>query len=143
MSSHVKIKNEFNETVKAGCVVINENNQVLLVKDYKKVWTFPKGHAEANETLEQVALRETKEETGYAVQIVKRLSDITYSHPDDGEDIRVAMFLAEPVGKPEKVKEDTYSEWFDKDTARQILAFNNLAPLLDELAVNNFGTYGK
>jgi len=76
MVEHNKIKNKNNETVKAGCVVVNENKEVLIISDKQgKICAFPKGHAENDETLEQVALREVKEETGYDVKIIKRLSD--------------------------------------------------------------------
>jgi ADP-ribose pyrophosphatase YjhB (NUDIX family) len=132
MEHQTKIKNADNETVKAGCVVVNDKQEVLLVKDHKKIWTFPKGHVEENETIEQAALRETKEETGYTVQIINRLSDLIYTHSQDGEKIRVAMFLARPLGNPEQGEEGTESAWYDIVTARKILAFN-LAFLLDEL----------
>ena len=135
MENQAKIKNAENETVKAGCVVVNENGEVLLVINKKiDFWTFPKGHAETGETLEEAALREVKEETGYTVQIIKRLSDLTYSHRETKEKIRVAMFEARPVGDPEKVEEDTQSQWFSIDAEKKTLRYN-LAFLLDELEV--------
>src|SRR3989344_6768188 len=133
MTEHTKIKNGKNETLKAGCVVMNDRNEVLLVTDkQKEIWTFPKGHAESGETLEQVALREVKEETGYTVEIVKRLSDVTYSHGQTGEFIRVAMFEAKHIGDPEKVTEETYSEWFPVPKVRDII-YENLVFIMDEL----------
>ncbi len=112
---------------------MNDHNEVLLVTDQEiKIWTFPKGHAEHGETLEQVALREVKEETGYKVEIVKRLSDVTYTHGQTGELIRVAMFEAKPIGDPEKVTEETYSEWFPVQKVRDII-YKNLVFILDEL----------
>jgi 8-oxo-dGTP pyrophosphatase MutT (NUDIX family) len=117
MIEHTKIKNENNETIKAGCVVVNENGEVLLVSDKeRKIWSFPKGHAENGETLEQVALREVQEETGYEVEIEKRLSDLTYTHGQTGELIRVAMFRAKPIKKSEENLDDeeqySQSVWF-------------------------------
>jgi len=39
MTEHTKIKNENNQTVKAGCVVVNDNDEVLLVSDKEgKIW---------------------------------------------------------------------------------------------------------
>ena len=38
--------------------------EVLLIKDSYGNWGFPKGHVEANESLEAAAIRECKEETG-------------------------------------------------------------------------------
>jgi len=133
MMEHAKVKNEKNEILKAGCVVVNDKNEVLLVTNkQKEIWTFPKGHAEPGETLEQVALREVKEETGYTVEIVKRLSDINYAHGQTGELIKVAMFEAKPIGNPEKVVEGTYSEWFPIQKARGII-YKNLVFIVDDL----------
>lgn len=133
MTEHIKIKNENNETIKAGCVVVNENKEVLLVSgDEGKIWTFPKGHAENDETLEQVALREVKEETGYEVEIEKRLSDLTYTHGQTGELIRVAMFRAKPIKKVNNGEENTQFAWFSIKEAEKSLCYN-LAFLLKEL----------
>ena len=132
MIQQIKIKNNNNEIIKAGCVVMNDKKEVLLVTDKtRKIWSFPKGHAEPGETLEEDALREVREETGYEVEIVKRLADIIYAHGETGELIRVAMFLAKPIkitGSPEK---ETYSEWFSIEEAKKII-YPNLIYLLDE-----------
>ena len=133
MEGQIKIKNENNETIKAGCVVVNENNEVLLVsrKD-ENIWSFPKGHAENGETLEQVALREVKEETGYEVEIIKRLSDLTYTHGQTGELIRVAMFKAKPIKKTGDGEKNTQFAWFSIKEAKKTLYYN-LSFLLKEL----------
>jgi len=117
MTEHVKIKNENNETIKAGCVVINDKNEVLLVSDKTgKIWSFPKGHAENGETIEQVAIREVKEETGYEVEILKRLPDLAYNQGQTGEPIRVIMFKAKLIEKSVKNLDDgekySQSAWF-------------------------------
>lgn len=43
-------------------------------------WVFPKGKIKAGETLEQAALRETKEETGLDVIIYKKLISYSYTY---------------------------------------------------------------
>ncbi len=44
--------------------------QFLLMRHHDR-WDLPKGHSEADETLEQTALRETEEETGIAAAKIK------------------------------------------------------------------------
>jgi 8-oxo-dGTP pyrophosphatase MutT (NUDIX family) len=137
MTEHNKIKNENNEIIKAGCVVVNEKSEVLLVSDKEgKIWSFPKGHAKEGETLEQVAFREVQEETGYEVDIIKRLSDLTYTHGKTGELIRVAMFKAKPIRELEKHLDDgeKYSQsiWFARNEAKKVI-YHNLSFLLDEI----------
>lgn len=127
--SRVKITNSKGETIKAGCLVLNDNGQVLLVTDKSRtIWAFPKGHAEVGETEEQVAMRETLEETGYKVSLIKRLPDLSYKHGETGEPIRVALFLAKPIelsGQPEEE-----NEWLTIDAARKVL-YPNLVTYLD------------
>ncbi len=137
MDENIKIKNENNETIKAGCVVVDEN-KVLLISDKEgKIWTFPKGHSENGETLEQVALRETEEETGYKVEIIKRLSDLTYKHGQTGENIRVAMFQAKPLEETGIKEEKTQSKWFSIDEAKEFLYYN-LKSYLAEIGLIQF-----
>ncbi len=49
---------------KAGVILINDENHILLVQNYDGKWTFPKGGIECGETTEDAALRELFEETG-------------------------------------------------------------------------------
>ena len=51
-----------------GTMCFNQN-KILMVKHNKGHWAFPKGHVEENETEQETALRETKEETGLIVSI--------------------------------------------------------------------------
>ena len=123
-----KIKNQEGETIKAGCVVI-QGDRVLLVADKaKEVWTFPKGHVELNETLEDTAVRETHEETGYTVKLLNRLPDLVYVNKKTGEPIRVAMFLAKTQEFLDKGEE--FSEWIELERAKKIL-YPNLRQYID------------
>lgn len=127
------IRNENNEILKAGCVILNEKGEVLLIGNLEgDKWAFPKGHAEEGETMEQVALREIKEETGLTVKILKKLPDITYNHLKTGEPIRIAMFLANPLGYEITPEPETQVKFFRIEEAKQILR-TNLAFILDEL----------
>lgn len=125
-----RIKNGQGETVKAGCVVFDESGKLLVVtpKD-RKTWGLPKGHAEVGERAEQVAVRETYEETGYEVRIIRQLDDLIYKHPKRNEHIRVHLFLAE-AGKQTGKPEENY-KWMTADEAKSLL-YPNIIKHLDE-----------
>lgn len=53
----------------AGCVVLNEDNQVCMIVEKGK-YLLPKGHLEEKETLKQCAIREVKEETGLDAEVI-------------------------------------------------------------------------
>ena len=71
----------------ACLAIINENNEVLMVKaGYKDHWTFPSGIVEEGESPKLAAIRETLEETGLIVsdEHVKLLA-IIYTTGKDGD----------------------------------------------------------
>ena len=48
----------------AGGFVLNDLSQIVLVQNKSDSWTFPKGHVEEREGIEEAARREIHEETG-------------------------------------------------------------------------------
>lgn len=132
MSRPEAIINSEGEILKAGCVIFNDAGEVLLVNDdIRKMWTFPKGHMEIGETVGQTAVREVKEETGYEVELLKRLSDTCYRNSQTDETIRVAFFKARIMGDRMTAEAGTYSRWMSLEQAR-ILIPDNLLKTLDE-----------
>jgi 8-oxo-dGTP diphosphatase len=65
------------ELIQICSVVIKRDDTYLLVQEAKakayKLWSLPGGHLEKGESLEQAAIREAKEETGYSVKLVKKV----------------------------------------------------------------------
>ncbi|HKD65593.1 MAG TPA: NUDIX domain-containing protein [Candidatus Binataceae bacterium] len=56
-----------------------EKAEVVLVKPAgKETWVMPKGGLESKETVEQAAMRECEEETGFKVSIDQPLGDVSY-----------------------------------------------------------------
>lgn len=60
----------------AGCV-IKFDGKFLLVQEKQKraygLWNLPAGHVDKGETIEQAAVREAKEESGFDVEIIRKL----------------------------------------------------------------------
>lgn len=128
--------------VTADCVVITteEVPKVLLIQranePYKDCWAFPGGFMEMNETTEQCAIRELKEETGLDVREIKQLG--CYSEVDRdprGRTITVAYlaFVDEPL-EVQGLDDAANAEWF-KLTSLPQLAFDHSIILND--AINN------
>jgi 8-oxo-dGTP pyrophosphatase MutT (NUDIX family) len=81
--------------IRSGVFII-KNNKILLFQRPAGYWYFPGGKVENNETSEQTAIRETKEETGLKVKIVKLL----YVHELRRRCHRTLelIYLAKPIG---------------------------------------------
>jgi 8-oxo-dGTP pyrophosphatase MutT (NUDIX family) len=75
--------------------------EILLVhRRSPRLWALPKGTPDAGETIEETALRETREETGIAVEIESRLRSIRYFFVRSSTRFHktVHFFLMRPVG---------------------------------------------
>ena len=57
--------------VSAATIILNEANEILLIKGPRRGWEFPGGQVEEGESLHDAAIREAKEESGADVEIVK------------------------------------------------------------------------
>ncbi|MCM3759012.1 NUDIX hydrolase [Sporosarcina aquimarina] len=57
--------------VSAATIVINNKNELLLIKGPRRGWEMPGGQVEEGESLKDAAIRETKEESGIDIEIVK------------------------------------------------------------------------
>ncbi|CDQ17817.1 ADP-ribose pyrophosphatase YjhB, NUDIX family [Halobacillus karajensis] len=55
----------------AATIILNEENKILLIKGPKRGWEMPGGQVEENESLKEAAIRETKEECGLEIEIVR------------------------------------------------------------------------
>lgn len=105
----------------ASVVVVDEAGRILLQRRVDNgMWALPGGGMRIGESLPACAVRETREETGYEVELVGIVG--TYTNPghvfayDDGE-VRQEFsicFLARPVGGALAVSEEsTDVRWFE------------------------------
>lgn len=118
------------ETKKAGCIVVNlDTKQIALIfRDYYNDYTFPKGHLEDGETLEECAIRETAEETKRDCKIVKTIAPYIdrYVTPR-GENCVCYMYVAIDTGKSDNDSTDTHDlVWIPFESVEKKLSYESL-----------------
>ena len=106
----------------AGCICIN-GDRVLLIR-YFSHYSFPKGHIENGETVEDAALRETEEETGIKAEIAASPVIVPSQRP--GDERKVYFFPSIYVsGEPQPQKGETdEAMWVGIDKAYSLLSFD-------------------
>ena len=123
----------------AGAVVFIANKEIkyLLLHYEAGHWDFPKGHVEKNETAEEAAVREIKEETGIEkIEILSGFKEkIHYFYKLEGtlKSKEVIFFLAK--AKKEKVKlsfEHIGFEWLSYEKAVERLTYKNAKEILEK-----------
>lgn len=121
-----------------GCIII-ENSKVLLIKQIKGIWGFPKGHVEKDETELETAIREVKEETNIDVEIQEDKRYTMNYKTDKGADKEVVLFLAKKIGGDIKPQESEVSviEWLDFDEAIKKISYENTKELFRKVLVDN------
>ncbi|GAB5449773.1 MAG: NUDIX hydrolase [Halioglobus sp.] len=82
--------------------VVEKDGHFLMVEERDKrsgemVFNQPAGHVEANETLFEAAIRETREETGWEVDLIATLGVALYNPPGTDELYCRTAFLARPI----------------------------------------------
>ena len=110
--------------LKAGGLVVKDN-KILLVSSNSKDFVIPKGHVEKGEKVEECAIREIKEETGYKVKIIKKLPFIEYTNYTINQLIRLQYYLFEIIGGKEEAEENTCLQWFSLAGAIKANPYNN------------------
>lgn len=80
--------------VSAAAIVINDKDELLLIKGPRRGWEMPGGQVEIGESLSQAAIRETKEESGIDIEIIRFCGIFQ----NVGNSICNTLFLARPIG---------------------------------------------
>jgi 8-oxo-dGTP diphosphatase len=57
--------------VSAATIVLNNQKEILLIKGPRRGWEMPGGQVEEGESLKDAAIRETKEESGIDIEVIK------------------------------------------------------------------------
>lgn len=120
-----------------GCIIIKDGK--VLIEHQKHgsevFWGFPKGHKEGNETNEQTALREVKEEVGLDVEIIKNLPpvELNYEIKDVKVDKKVFLYFAKLKDPSQQIKiqesEVTEYKWVELAKINEYLTYPLIFPL--------------
>ncbi len=122
----------------AGGIILREIDGTLKIAlaqhaQTTNSWVLPKGHVEAGETIEQVALREIYEETGLEnVQLITHLGTITresLKSNGDVEEKTIHFFLAyAPGNSHSRLPTDprfVEVSWFSPQEALKLLPYES------------------
>ena len=118
-----------------GAIIVNERQEVLLLKHKAGHWAFPKGHVENNETEEETALREIKEETNLDVEIDNDFRECVKYSPAIGIEKEVVYFRGyntKGTIKPQ-MEEVTEIKWYNIEEAIEIVTYENDRELLRKI----------
>ncbi|MEE6450755.1 NUDIX hydrolase [Gottfriedia acidiceleris] len=80
--------------ISAATIVMNEKNEILLIKGPRRGWEMPGGQVEEGESLKEAAIRETKEESGIEIEVLKFCGVFQ----NVSSSICNTLFLAKPIG---------------------------------------------
>ncbi len=118
-----------------GCIVINDDNEILLIHHNKGHWDFPKGHVEEGETEVQTAIREVKEETNIDVEVDQKYRYVTKYSPKEDVIKEVVYFLAKNITNNQTPQLEEVSEvkWFTFEEAVEMITYDTSRELLIKL----------
>jgi len=113
--------------------------EVALVHRLKPaLWALPKGTPQAGETLEETALRETREETGLEVEIEQPISSIRYFFVRGRTRFAktVHFFLMRPVGGDLSLHDHEFDEvrWWPLEEAIELVTYPTERSVLERAA---------
>jgi 8-oxo-dGTP pyrophosphatase MutT (NUDIX family) len=119
---------------------VDGRQQVLLVhRRHPRLWALPKGTPDSGETVEETALRETREETGLKVEIERSLRSIRYYFVRGSTRFHktVHFFLMRPVGGALDDHDAEFDEvrWTDLEEALAILNHATERSVVEEAGI--------
>ena len=86
-----------NYDICCGSVLFNDNKVLIIKHKYGHI-SFPKGHVEGNETEEETAIREVKEETGIDIEITSNKKYYVQYENDNNSIEKVTYFIGKMIG---------------------------------------------
>ena len=112
-------------------IIIERSDEIVLVKrkndPYKGYWELPGGFVEENETIEEAAVREVKEETSINVGLKEILGVYSDVKRDPRGRVATVAFISNPIGGKLKASSDAEeAKWIKVGTIDvESLAFDH------------------
>ena len=132
MENQVKVEKS------CGCIII-DNEKILLVKQTKGFWSFPKGHMESGETELQTAIREVKEETNIDVIPDENKRYVEEYMMENGNKKQVVYFVARKTSADVKAQESEIADikWLNFKDAYQTISYDYMKELILKVLSDN------
>ncbi|MCC6671646.1 MAG: NUDIX domain-containing protein [Planctomycetes bacterium] len=127
----------FHNPPTAAAAVVTRGRDVLLVqrsiRPCRGMWCFPAGFQEHDESPAEAAVRETREETGLDVEIL-RLLDVFFARDVPGRRVNLVVYLARAVAGTLRPADDAAAAaFFPLDTPPAEIAFPNNRVVIERL----------
>ena len=115
--------------------IIREGRILLTLRPDWEVWCLPGGSVEDDESLAQAAIRETREEVGYEVKLI-RLVGLYSRNGWLSHGLHVPVFAAEITGGELVIQKEEVLEarWFAADEVPDAMLLGHRQRALDALA---------
>jgi 8-oxo-dGTP diphosphatase len=128
----------------ATAIILFPENRILLIKrttpPFVGFWALPGGRSEPGAAVEQTVVRETQEETGLEVKIVRKVGEYHEVGEQGGYeyDYHAACFLVKKVGGELREQKSEVSEirLFNLDLLPEALAFLHAQMVKDFVTQN-------
>jgi len=112
-----KIEKEPTKAVVVAGVIIKQDSKFLLVQEKKEKvygkWNLPAGKVDLGDTIEQTAIKEAKEESGYDVELVNMVGICQEKATDAVKHVYEAKIIGGDLAFPEDEILD--AKWFSFD----------------------------
>lgn len=135
-------------TQKAGTILLNIKTKKvgLIFRKTLNDYTFPKGHLEKGETLQECAIRETEEETLRANHLLinEEIYTEKYITPS-GEKVENHLYIAiddGPTSKNIAIEDREELIWVDPTEVLELLTYEDLKKIWEEIYPKIFEILG-
>jgi len=123
------------EKSKAGSIILSEDKKsiLLIYRGKQQDYTFPKGHVEENEKLEESMRREVLEETGLTIkEILAKLPPLIYIDSSDKK-TSTYYWLCSATGTLKIEKDGDILEWIPINEVKDKLSYENLKEYFESI----------